>query len=233
MTGEAEFDRYKTTYTAKVQSAIGFTGQNIDFYTRAKVNHLRALIERHVGDPSRCRVLDVGCGVGLTDEFLADSLGHLEGVDVAEALVEAARERNPGVTYQAYDGRTLPHPDDSFDVVFAICVVHHVPPAMWQEFLTELGRVTRAEGFVAIFEHNPFNPLTRKAVKDCEFDQDAVLVGNRALRRQFTASGLDVVEAAHIIVAPFDSKITAAVERALAPVPVGAQHYVAGRPRKR
>ena len=67
-----------------------------------------------------------------------------------------------------YDGEKLPFPDETFDVVLAICVLHHVPVSQRYTFVSEMVRVARSGGVVAIFEHNPFNPLTRHAVNSCQ-----------------------------------------------------------------
>ena len=48
------------------------------------------------------------------------------------------------------------------DATYATCVMHHVPRARWRLFASELGRVTRPGGTVLTFEHNPYNPLTRR-----------------------------------------------------------------------
>ena len=32
------------------------------------------------------------------------------------------------------------------------------------------------DGQLIIFEHNPLNPITRKIVKECEYDEDAILL---------------------------------------------------------
>ena len=56
-------------------------------------------------------MLDVGCGVGATDELLAPHVGALHGVDPAAEAIERATAAEPTVTYQAYDGKALPYDD--------------------------------------------------------------------------------------------------------------------------
>ena len=85
----------------------------------------------------------------------------------------------PKAEFSWYDGEKLPFADETFDVVVAICVLHHVPVPKRFKVVNEMVRVARPEGVVAVFEHNPYNPLTRHAVNTCALDQDAVLLSSR------------------------------------------------------
>jgi SAM-dependent methyltransferase len=190
---------------------------------------LTELAQRELGDPQQVRALDVGCGPGETDTFLVGRLRAIEGVDVSEGVLETARERNPGVTYQLYDGKRLPYEDGTFDLVFTICVVHHVPPTRWQEFVGELARVVRPGGVLAVVEHNPLNPLTRLAVSRCAFDDDAVLLGRRRTESLVQAAALELRPSRYIIFFPWRSKTLSRAERGLRRVPLGAQYVVTGR----
>jgi len=223
----SDFDAYADSYRQAVQGSIDFCGQDLDQFTKRKADHLLDLAARRVGVPERLRALDVGCGVGETDRFLYGRLGELHGVDTSEAAVERAAQRNPSVRYRAYEGRRLPYDDGQFDLAFAICVAHHVPPVERDGFASELARVVRAGGLVALFEHNPLNPLTRLAVSRCEFDEDAVLLTRRGAGRLLARAGLRPAEERYIIFLPFQRRRTPAFERALARVPLGAQYYVA------
>jgi SAM-dependent methyltransferase len=223
-----EFDRYKDTYTGRVQDSIGFLKQDLSFYTEAKVCRLLSLA-RELGDPAGLRALDVGCGVGITDELLAPHLGALHGVDVSAGVMEAAARLNPSVRYTTYDGATLPFEDGGFDMTFAICVLHHVPPVSWSSFVGEMERVVRPGGLVVLIEHNPFNPLTRVAVARCSFDEDAVLLRKGAAKRLLAARGLSVTDQAYILFFPWSFGPLQRAERWLRCVPLGAQYVVAAR----
>jgi SAM-dependent methyltransferase len=101
--------------------------------------------------PPGAAVLDCGCGDGALAERLLALRPDLRigGVDV---LVR------PGcrIPVQAFDGRSLPHGDDSFDCALLVDVLHHAEqPA---ELLGEVARVARrrvvvkdhlADGFAA------------------------------------------------------------------------------------
>jgi SAM-dependent methyltransferase len=117
----------------------------------------------------------------------------------------------------------LPYDSGSFDVAFAVCVLHHVDPAARRQFTAELARVTRPGGLTVVFEHNPFNPLTRLAVARCEFDEGVELLRRRELQR-LLAPALREVESRYLLFVPWRAE---RLERALGGVPLGAQYYVA------
>lgn len=225
----AKFDEYGDTYRDAVQRSIAFAGRDHEFFTETKARELVELVRAHLGDPAEVHALDVGCGPGETDALLAPHLGRLEGIDVADGVLERARERNPGVRYTSFDGGRFPFDDASFDFAFAVCVVHHVPPADWDRFVREATRVVRPGGIVALLEHNPFNPLTRLAVARCEFDDDAVLLPRRRAERLLRAAGLEPAASRYILFFPWHGAAFRAAERRLARTPLGAQYLVAGR----
>jgi SAM-dependent methyltransferase len=228
--GAQDLSDYRDSYRQEVEDSISFSGQSLEFFSRAKARHLLELIEGQGTDPARLDALDVGCGVGETDRFLEGKFRTLVGVDISAGLLEAAREQNPGVEYRGYEpGEPLPAESGSFDVSFAICVLHHVPPDDWKGFVAEMARVTRPGGIVAIFEHNPFNPLTRLSVHRCEFDEGVVLLSRRRTRRLLSDAGLDPIVAPYITFFARPGAIRERAERALGRVPAGAQYYVAAR----
>lgn len=226
---EANFDAYKEGYSGEVQRSIDFIRQDHSFFIERKVEHLLALSDRHLGTRTRARVLDVGCGSGLTDSYLSSRFEIVHGVDISSGMIEKAAKANPSVQYSHYTGERLPFPDESFDLVFAMAVLHHVPPASWSRFVVEMSRVTSSRGLIVIFEHNPFNPLTRLAVARCEFDADAVLLSKSRTAELLHRCGVLPLEATYIIFFPWRIPALDAIERTLRKVPLGAQYYVAGR----
>ena len=183
------------------------------------------LARRRLGNLADVCALDVGCGDGLFDRYLA-GLGELDGADASEAMIERARETNPHARYHVADGVGLPFADDAFDLVFTVCVLHHVPPEERDRFAAELRRVTRPGGLVVVFEHNPWNPLTRLVVARCPFDEDTVLLGRREASRRLATAGLRTVEHGYLLFSPWRAT---RLERLLARVPLGAQYYVAAQ----
>jgi SAM-dependent methyltransferase len=94
-------------------------------------------------------VLDVACGPGLVALALAESAGHVTGIDLTPAMLEKARElqRQRGrsnLSWQLGRADALPYPDASFDAVVTRYSFHHFtgPAAA----LAEMVRVCRPGG---------------------------------------------------------------------------------------
>jgi SAM-dependent methyltransferase len=225
----SSFDEYQESYRDAVNSSIAFTGADVDFFARLKADDLVATLDRHIGGAAAARVLDVGCGAGVTDAYLAARVGELHGADVSEGLLEAAAAANPQVRYRSFDGVTLPYEDDAFDTSFVICVLHHVDVDARTPLVRELQRVTRPGGLVVVYEHNPFNPLTRVAVHRCEFDRGVVLLRPEQTRRLLRDAGAPPVESRYIAFFPWPASALHALERRLSWLPLGGQFVVAGR----
>ncbi|WP_407188732.1 class I SAM-dependent methyltransferase [Bradyrhizobium centrosematis] len=229
-----EFDQYREGYSQQIDNAVAFSGQPQDFFTRAKARYLldefatfRA--QRRMAPSQPLDVLDIGCGQGLIHPHLrpAESGIKLTGIDVAGSVIEEARAANPDVHYDVYEGTQLPYRDRSYDVAYAIAVMHHVPPDDWKAFLVEAGRVVRPGGLVIIIEHNPLNPLTQKIVRSCPFDQNAVLLRSGRLAKLCRAAGLVEPKRQFIIFTPFDTPLFHKLEASLGWLPLGAQYCMA------
>ena len=224
-----DFELYKDNYQQKVQESIKFAGQNLDFFTEVKVRNLLDLSLRHQGDPKRLTILDVGCGVGITDYHLTGHFKKLHGIDLGPGMIRKASALNPKASYRYYKGGKLPYPTGSMDVTFAICVMHHVPQNQIASFTREMVRVTRKDGIIAVFEHNPWNPLTLRAVSTCDLDGDAILLRRTQVAQLLEAAGAAVVEKKYILFTPIRGTFFALLDRWFGFIPLGAQYFVAAR----
>ena len=148
-------------------------------------------------------VLDVGCGPGALTAELVRRVGTdaVTAVDPSESFVEAARARHPGVDVRLASAEELPHPDDAFDAALAQLVVHFMTDPVGG--ITEMARVTRADGVVAASvwdlagERAPISPFWRAArALDPDVQDESRFAGARAghLSELFAEAGLRGVE---------------------------------------
>jgi cyclopropane fatty-acyl-phospholipid synthase-like methyltransferase len=153
---------------------FGFYDEKTRHHAEALVNMNRELATR-AGLQGGDRVLDAGCGVGGSAIWLAKELGaRVVGVNVVPGDVERgrryARRRNVAdlVTFDLQDMTRTNFPDESFDVVWAIESVCHVPDK--REFLAEARRLLKPGGRLVIadaFRHRrPFGPEDERLLHD-------------------------------------------------------------------
>lgn len=225
-----EFDRVASEYREQVARALPRGVGEVDSFARIKAWHLAELIGREFPGRRDVSVLDAGCGIGLTDGYLRRSYPDITGFDISARSVELAREANPGLRYESDERGEFPFPDGSFDVVFAICVMHHVPVGERLGFLRRVSRVLRPGGLMAVYEHNPWNPGTRWVVSRCEFDRGVVLLSSGDCGRLAREAGFRSVRSRHVLFLPLESPGWCRLERNLLSwMPFGAQYELTAR----
>jgi ubiquinone/menaquinone biosynthesis C-methylase UbiE len=223
---DAEFDRFAQEYQEQHAASIRLSGETPDFFAKYKVIDVAKTLDRAGGKPRR--ILDFGGGVG-------NSLGHMRAAFPASEIVlldpssqslEIAAKRFPGrATLKHFDGVTVPYADCSFDLVFTACVFHHIPENMHVGLLGEINRVLTPGGSFFLFEHNPWNPLTTHAVRNCRFDENAVLIKAPEMKRRMMAGGFGKTDIVYRIFFPRVLASLRPVERLLTRFPLGAQYF--------
>ncbi len=224
------FDRYADTYTSVVGRSIRFSGEPPEYFAQAKLKELQALLGLDVPQ----RLVDIGCGTGSLTALLGRAFASAEviGVDLSEESVARAAQRCrqvPNVRVRAFTGQPLSDLDD-VDVAVLANVLHHVAPEGRDTFLRKnVLPMLRPGGRVIVFEHNPYNPLTRQAVRACPFDADAHLLSRRRAIRLLLGAGLQIDAARYLVFFP---RLLAALrgwEPRIGWLPIGAQYLVASR----
>jgi SAM-dependent methyltransferase len=99
--------------------------------------------------PERPEVLDAGCGAGRDLAWFEVRGVRGTGCDLSGGMLRQARTRVRGRLVRA-DVRVLPFPDDSFDAVWCMAVLLHLPKADAPAALVELRRVLRPGGLLAV-----------------------------------------------------------------------------------
>jgi SAM-dependent methyltransferase len=150
------------------------------------------------------RVLDLGCGQGDFTALIRQTGAEVLGVEVAQAAVDRARRRHPGLEFDLVeiDG-PLPLGDGSFDVVWASEVIEHVADtARW---LSEVRRVLAPGGRLLVT--TPSHGRLRLAMGGIERYSEPLgdhlhLYSSRSLRELLEEFGFDHVQVRGIGGAP-------------------------------
>jgi SAM-dependent methyltransferase len=223
----AEFDKFADDYLATHAGNLRISGEGPEYFARYKIEELRRRWKSGArAEPSA--ILDFGAGVGNSWPHLAEAFpkADITGLDVSERSLALAEHRFPGVARGVrYDGGAIPLPDAAFDLIFSACVFHHIPHEEHVDIFRELRRLLRPGGVMAIFEHNPLNPVTRYIVATCPFDENAVLIPAGELKRRQQAAGLTRVGITYTGFFPAALAGLRPMEKLLTSVPIGAQYY--------
>jgi SAM-dependent methyltransferase len=220
-----DFDPHAAVYREVHNECLKGSGGDSDHFSEQKVAIVRELETVAVDS-----ILDLGCGDGNSAAFFRDAFPDADyvGIDTSTESIAIAEQRGLGSTqFLTFDGFNLPFNDDQFDVVFAACVLHHVARDHHHALLEEMHRVLKPGGRSYIFEHNPINPLTRRIVRNCPFDQDAVLLSSGYLRELLRSARFGDVTLDYTIFLPRHRifRPLLGVERHLGWLPIGGQYF--------
>lgn len=98
------------------------------------------------------RILEVGCGVGRWAQEMEALEACYTGVDLSAKMLAVARRQNSRHRFVQSSGTALPFASDSFDLIFTVTVLHHIPYRDQEAAVRELARVTRAGGNIVTLE---------------------------------------------------------------------------------
>lgn len=225
----AEFDLLADEYHEQHKANVAITGEGPEYFAEYKIADLADLIFKK--GLANGAILDFGCGIGNSVPYFRKYLeqSQLSCADVSARSVEIAQKRFPGQEKYVLIDKKIPLPTHSQDIVFSACVFHHIPHDEHWHWFSELRRVTRPGGLLAIYEHNPLNPLTVRAVNTCPLDVNARLIRGGTLRQRAIASGWNDASLHYKLFFPSILKSLRPVERHLEWLGLGAQYRVAAR----
>lgn len=100
---------------------------------------------------SNSTVLDMGCGSGRWSKYLAPNVKFIEAIDPSDAIFSATKllsnVNNIRITQASSDN--IPFNDETFDFVFSLGVLHHIPET--QTALIDTVKKVKKGGHVLIY----------------------------------------------------------------------------------
>ncbi len=224
MTDPVDFDEYAKNYNQLLQEDTAFFSSNDEYFAKYKVKLMFEQVASPVG-----RVLEYGCGIGRNIPYLQQAFPGAEivGSDISESSLEVARKNNAGIKF-VQEGLHA-EPLGQFDVIFVAGVFHHVPLNHRLVVGKKLFDYLLPHSLLFVFEHNPFNPVTRHIVSHCPYDEDAVLLRPKELREILKQSGLFIERKAFCLFFPPRFSVLSRLEEKLGWCPFGGQYWMQAR----
>lgn len=225
----AEFDQYARDYNKLIENSVSLSGFSPNYFDEHKIREIYEFM-RSKGTADRpLRFLNYGCGIGKSEKIIRKYFAHsiIYSVDISAESISIARENNAGldkVSFRVFDGINIPF-TTKFDVILAAGVFHHIPRENHETVATNICRSLNDSGLFFIFEHNPMNPFTRRVVRLCELDRNAVLLGPSYAHGLLAKCGFTNIELRFVIFFPRALRFLLPLEKFMKKVPLGAQYY--------
>jgi 2-polyprenyl-3-methyl-5-hydroxy-6-metoxy-1,4-benzoquinol methylase len=218
----AEFDQFANEYKRILDQSTAIAGESSEYFTNYKADFVARLLARRPA-----KVLDFGCGVGTLSSALSQRLREsvIDGYDVSK---DSLAQVEPALRQKGLFTSDLAELGSDYSLIVISNVMHHIPVNERQETIKRLSGCLAPSGEILVFEHNPINPLTRLVVSRCVFDENAVLLPPREVKKYFRAAGLDVVRRDYIVFFPKPLAILRPMEPMLGWCPAGAQYALRG-----
>jgi len=220
---KVDFDQFSYNYRETLRSSTGLLRKSDVFFASIKLHCLKNWV---FIDDGSYEILDFGCGIGSLSGFLAKDFpkSHIYGYDISQKCLSVGKQNNAGLKNVDFIS-DLPE-GKKYDFIVVSNVFHHIKPEERADTLCFLKELLKVEGRIIIFEHNPFNPLTRFIVRSCPFDCDATLIWRHEFNYLTKVSGLEITKNFYILFFPWSPKIFRRIEGLLKAVPLGAQYML-------
>lgn len=218
-----DFDRLAHNYKAVLDKSLEVGGEKGEYFAHYKADYLK----RYLGPGFSGKILDYGCGIGLLSELLIQYFPQatVDGYDVSAASIDHV----PGhLKKQGVFTSLMDHLAGGYDLAVIVNVLHHIEPHERAGAIQKLKNLVKPGGVIIIFEHNPFNPLTRKVVNESPIDKGVVLLPCWEVLRYLKQARFAALKLKFILFFP---KLLAALRWAephLSWLPIGAQYVVIG-----
>lgn len=228
---EIVFDNCAETYKSGLKETLKYSGFTPNYFHNYKVKDLFLYLKQKGQEKKTIKILDFGCGVGCSEPYLAHYFPNsmIYACDISAESIKCAQDENSkfkNLVYSTYKDNKLPF-DEKFDVIFVANVFHHIPRKSQQETLKLLKSNLSENGFLIIFEHNPYNPLTDllALLTDYRYDKNTNLLTPSYMKKILKNAGFTNIEKTYRIFFPGFLKMLLPLEKHLKNCPLGAHYY--------
>jgi putative AdoMet-dependent methyltransferase len=143
---DANVGRYKNFYDEGLKEA--------DAETREGYEKLEEVLSKTV-NPKEV-ILDVGCGVGRWSVLMAKKDALIIGIDQSKEMLQECRKRailngvSSNIILLRINAMKLPFLDNFFDGVALNWVIAHIPVSKNVDFMKEIARVVKPDGWLVL-----------------------------------------------------------------------------------
>lgn len=226
----AEFDAFAASYDSELNKGLRISGESKEYFAEGRMHRLKSRLTELGSHP--LRVLDFGCGTGSATPYFFDVLEveGLLGVDPSESSLAEAR-RN-WTAFDAVFATNASGWKGSCDLAFCNGVFHHIAVNDRPSAIAIVKETLKPGGLFAFWENNPWNPLTRLAMRLVPFDRDAIPIFPHNARRVLQTNGFEILLTDYAFFFPRFLSALRFLEPWMRWLPLGGQYLVLCRNKK-
>jgi len=223
------FDDLAYSYDEDLKDSLGkFGGRNINIFAEYKIKLVKSKLFEA---PSN--ILEFGCGTGRNNLFMKKWFpdSRIYGCDISEKSLEIASKENPAIQYDK-----IINTDDlthiykvSFDCIFISNVFHHISFQEHKKWIDALYNILSNEGNIFIFEHNPYNPITKYIFNTSEIDRGAAMLTPSYCLSLLQNANFTKIKREYTLFFLWRNSFFEFFEKMLYWLPLGAQYYIWGK----
>lgn len=220
-----EFDAFAQSYDADLQRGLDLTGESKDYFAHGRLAFTRSLL---LGEEIKS-IFDFGCGTGDTSPAFRETFSQAEisGSDPSEESLALARQNHGQIAnFVAMNDLDAIAP---CDLAYCNGVFHHILPAERDAAVKQVFDRLRPGGHFALWENNPWNPMTRIIMSRVAFDRDAIMLWPRETRARLKRAGFEIVATRFLFIFPSVLKALRPIEPWVSALPLGGQYVVLAR----
>lgn len=227
------FDAVAKSYLDMMENLSEKVGYSVEYFTEYKVLDL---IKEHknstLKNKNDLKILNYGCGIGLSDFYISKNFPNAKifCCDISTKSLEIAQSRGKNldnVSYAVCDGIKLPF-EENFDIIFIANVLRHIPKQFQTQTLQMLQKSLSDDGFIMIYEFNPYNPVSYYFYKneDLKYDKyNCRILSAKKLKELLKNSGFENFSLKYRFFIPPFLKQFSQIENYLLNCPLGANYY--------
>lgn len=110
--------------------------------------------------PSGARIMEIGSGTGYIMQSVRRALdtsnnppSQIVGLDIAQSMIEKAKLRmgsDPVFDFSQYDGVQVPQSDATYDLIYSVAALQHVPKPYVYNIFFEIKRLLKPSGYAVL-----------------------------------------------------------------------------------
>ncbi|MFC1697131.1 class I SAM-dependent methyltransferase [Nanoarchaeota archaeon] len=140
---------------------------------RKKLELVKSLLkDKKIEISKETKLLDVGCGTGISSDFDCD----VTGIDPSEDLIRIAKKKFPDKKFIVGKAEELPFSDKEFDIVISLTAVQNFDDI--KKGLSEIRRVVKDDGIVIISILKKSDKVSQFECVIEMFEQDGMKIEN-------------------------------------------------------